>query len=45
MSKKDAIPTVKKLTLADLKQVVGGAPNLKLEVESVPGGSKAKGEG
>ncbi len=35
---------VKKLTLADLKRVVGGAPKIKTEVESVPGGSKAKGE-
>jgi hypothetical protein len=39
------VPAVKKLTLADLKQVVGGAAPVKIEVESVPGGSKAKGEG
>ena len=44
MSKKDVQPVVKKLTLADLKQVVGGAPKAKLEVES-EAGAKAKGEG
>jgi len=41
--------TIKKLTLADLKHVVGGLPKIKIEVEPVPGGGgsggKAKGEG